>query len=130
MNVLGEEIESFAIQRTLDANFPDARSRLRNSSAPTQVSSFRRGGDSERYAHISLVLKRFDYPRLNKCERGLPHPYPQHTSGCSQAQIRLKSCNSSFYKVNRSDWQTGRGFELGLLMTVLPDNSYSNTYGR
>lgn len=45
------------------------------------------GADSERYAHISRVLKRFDYPRCTKRERGLLRQYLQHTSGYSRAQI-------------------------------------------
>jgi hypothetical protein len=45
------------------------------------------GDDSERYAHISRVLKRFDYPRRSKRERGLLRRYLQHTSGYSRAQI-------------------------------------------
>jgi len=45
------------------------------------------GDDNERYAHISRVLKRFDYPGRNKRERGTLLPYLQHTSGCSRAQI-------------------------------------------
>ena len=43
--------------------------------------------DSDRYRHISRVLKRFDYPRRNKYERGVLHRYLQHTSGYSRAQM-------------------------------------------
>ena len=45
------------------------------------------GCDVERYAHISRVLKRFDYPRCNKRERGVLLRYLQHTSGYSRAQL-------------------------------------------
>ncbi len=45
------------------------------------------GKDSERYAHICRVLKRFDYPQRSKRERGLLRRYLQHTSGYSRAQI-------------------------------------------
>jgi hypothetical protein len=45
------------------------------------------GGDVERYAHISRVLKRFDYPQRNKHERGVLLRYLQRTSGYSRAQI-------------------------------------------
>jgi hypothetical protein len=45
------------------------------------------GDDSDRYRHISRVLKRFDYPRRNKYERGILHRYLQHTSGYSRAQM-------------------------------------------
>jgi len=45
------------------------------------------GDDSERYEHISRVLKRFDYPQRNKHERGILHRYLCHTSGYSRAQV-------------------------------------------
>ncbi|MDZ7814208.1 MAG: hypothetical protein U5L74_14385 [Ideonella sp.] len=41
----------------------------------------------ERYAHISRVLKRFDYPQRNKSERGVVLAYLRHTSGYCRAQI-------------------------------------------
>jgi hypothetical protein len=44
--------------------------------------------DVERYAHISQVLKRFDYPHRKKPERGVVLAYLQHTSGYSRAQIK------------------------------------------
>lgn len=43
--------------------------------------------DGARYEHISRVLKRFDYLRRNKRERGVILKYLQHTSGYSRAQI-------------------------------------------
>ena len=45
------------------------------------------GGDLERYAHISRVLKRFDYPRLGKRDKGMVLPYLRHTSGYSRQQL-------------------------------------------
>lgn len=45
------------------------------------------GNDSERYAHISRVLKRFDYPGRSRRERGVLRRYLEHTSGYSRAQI-------------------------------------------
>ena len=42
----------------------------------------------ERYAHISRVLKRFDYFQLSKRERGVVLAYLQRTSGYSRAQIK------------------------------------------
>lgn len=45
------------------------------------------GDDGERYAHISRVLLRFDYPGLSKRERGIVLRYLQHTSGYSRAQV-------------------------------------------
>ena len=51
-------------------------------------SRFRCGGyDTARYAHISRVLKRLDYPQRNKRERGVALRYLQRTSGCSRSQI-------------------------------------------
>lgn len=52
-----------------------------------QVAFTAHGGDLERYAHISRVLKRFDYPRCNKYDRGVLLRYLQHTSGYSRAQV-------------------------------------------
>lgn len=54
-------------------------------SAPIEFSAT--GGDGERYAHISCVLTRFDYPRRTKRERGVLCRYLQHTSGYSRAQV-------------------------------------------
>lgn len=45
------------------------------------------GDDSERYGHISRVLRRFDYPGRSKRERGVLRRYLQHTSGYSRAQL-------------------------------------------
>jgi len=44
-------------------------------------------GDAQRYEHISRVLKRLDYPRLKKAERGVVLAYLRHTSGYSRPQI-------------------------------------------
>lgn len=44
--------------------------------------------DTERYGHISRVLKRFDYPQRKKSERGVILAYLQRTSGYSRAQIK------------------------------------------
>jgi len=52
-----------------------------------QVAFAAHAGDVERYAHVSRVLKRFDYPRCNKHERGVLLRYLQHTSGYSRAQV-------------------------------------------
>ncbi|WP_265705558.1 hypothetical protein [Verminephrobacter aporrectodeae] len=43
--------------------------------------------DEERYAHISRVLKRFDYPRLGKADKGVLLRYLGHTSGYSRQQL-------------------------------------------
>ena len=43
--------------------------------------------DAKRYDHISRVLKRFDYPRRNKSERGVVLAYLHRTSGYSRPQI-------------------------------------------
>jgi transposase InsO family protein len=44
-------------------------------------------GDEQRYAHISRVLSRFDYPHRKKRERGVVLAYLRHTSGYGRAQI-------------------------------------------
>ncbi len=45
------------------------------------------GGDTQRYAHISRVLRRFDYPQRGKRERGVVLAYLRRTSGYSRTQI-------------------------------------------
>jgi transposase InsO family protein len=45
------------------------------------------GGDSERYAHISRVLRRFDYPQLGRSDKGVLLAYLRRTSGYSKAQL-------------------------------------------
>ena len=55
--------------------------------ASAEVAFTAHGGDVERYAHISRVLKRFDYPRCSRHGRGVLLRYLQHTSGYSRAQL-------------------------------------------
>jgi hypothetical protein len=55
--------------------------------ASAEVAFTAHGDDLERYAHISRVLKRFDYPRRSKYDRGVLLRYLQHTSGYSRAQL-------------------------------------------
>ena len=55
--------------------------------ASAQIEFTAHAGDTERYAHISRVLKRFGYPQLGKRERGVVLRYLQRTSGYSRAQI-------------------------------------------
>ena len=45
------------------------------------------GGDEERYAHISRVLKRFGYPQRSKSDKGVIRRYLERTSGYSRAQV-------------------------------------------
>ena len=59
--------------------------RFLSGSEPIEFSAS--GDDTERYAHISRVLKRFDYPGRKKRERGVLLKYLQHTSGYSRAQV-------------------------------------------
>ncbi len=54
--------------------------------ASAQIEFTAHGGDADRYAHISRVLKRFGYPQLRKRERGVVLRYLQRTSGYSRAQ--------------------------------------------
>ena len=56
-------------------------------SASTLVAFSKHAADSERYEHITRVLKRFDYPRRNKRERGVLLRYLRHTSGYSRPQV-------------------------------------------
>ena len=44
-------------------------------------------GDAQRYAHISRVLRRFDYPQRSKRERGVVLAYLRRTSGLRPPQI-------------------------------------------
>lgn len=44
-------------------------------------------GDSQRYEHISRVLKRFEYRQCGKRERGVVLAYLRRTSGYSRTQI-------------------------------------------
>ena len=43
--------------------------------------------DTQRYEHISRVLRRFDYPQRSKSERGVVLAYLRRTSGYSRPQI-------------------------------------------
>jgi transposase InsO family protein len=52
-----------------------------------QIEFTKSGDDSERYEHISRVLKRFDNPRQGKREKGVLLKYLQVTSGYSRAQV-------------------------------------------
>ncbi len=56
-----------------------------SASAPIEFSAA--SDDGARYEHIGRVLKRFDYPRRNKRERGVLLTYLRHTSGYSRAQV-------------------------------------------
>jgi hypothetical protein len=53
--------------------------------APMEFSA--RGSDSERYEHISRVLKRFDYTGRSRRERGILLAYLRHTSAYSRSQM-------------------------------------------
>jgi len=43
--------------------------------------------DNQSYEHISRVLARFDYPRRNKCDRGVVLAYLWRTTGYGRAQL-------------------------------------------
>lgn len=53
----------------------------------TGIDNARKDSDA-RYAHISRVLKRFEYPRLRKGDRGVVLAYLARTSGYSRAQLQ------------------------------------------
>ena len=59
-------------------------------SASARIEFSAAGDDAERYAHISRVLKRFDYPRCSKADRGLLRHYLQYTSGYAPYEIPLR----------------------------------------
>ncbi len=57
--------------------------------AGTQALEFRRAEDDVgRYAWIGAVLKRFEYRRLKRCDRGVMLVYLQRLSGYSRAQVK------------------------------------------
>ena len=54
----------------------------------TQAREFRRAENDEgRYAWIALVLRRFEYGRLKRPDRGVVLVYLQRLSGYSRAQL-------------------------------------------
>ena len=55
-------------------------------STSEQIEFIAHGDDSDRYEHISRVLKRFEYPQRSKRERGVLRIYLQRTTGYSRAQ--------------------------------------------
>lgn len=56
-------------------------------SGSAQIEFSKYGDDAQRYEHISRVLKRFDYARRKKRERGILLRYLRHTSGYSRPQV-------------------------------------------
>ena len=56
-------------------------------SASALVAYSKHADDSERREHIARVLKRFDYPRRDKRERGVLLRYLRHASGYSRPQL-------------------------------------------
>lgn len=56
-------------------------------SASEQIAFTAHGDDSDRYEHISRVLKRFDFPWRSKRERIVLRVYLQRTTGYSRAQV-------------------------------------------
>ena len=56
--------------------------------------------DTQRYAFISRVLARFDYPRRGKADRGVLLAYLRHTTGYSRAQVTRLTAR---WAVNRAD---------------------------
>lgn len=56
-------------------------------SGSTLVQFTASGNDEERYAHISRVLNRFDYPRCRKADKGVLLRYLERTSGYSRQHM-------------------------------------------
>jgi transposase InsO family protein len=74
----------------IDMNEAQVRTleQVRQVLAGTQAMEFQAAADDEgRYAWIGSVLKRFDYPRLGRTDRGPVLAYLQRLSGYSRAQI-------------------------------------------
>lgn len=74
----------------IDMNEAQVRTlqQVRQVLAGTQAMEFQAAADDEgRYAWIGSVLKRFDYPRLRRTDRGPVLAYLQRLSGYSRAQI-------------------------------------------
>ncbi len=62
---------------------------VRQALAGTQALEFRRSADDAgRYAWITAVLRRFDYARLKRPDRGVMLAYLQRFSGYSRAQVK------------------------------------------
>jgi hypothetical protein len=73
----------------IDMNEAQVRTleQVRQVLAGTQVMEFQAAAaDAQRYAWIENVLKRFDYPRLARADRGAVLAYLQRLSGYSRAQ--------------------------------------------
>jgi hypothetical protein len=82
--------ESIIESMVIDMNEAQVRTleQVRQVLAGTQVMEFQSViGDEGRYAWIETVLKRFDYPRLGRTDRGPVLAYLQRLSGYSRAQI-------------------------------------------
>ncbi len=74
----------------IDMNEAQVRTleQLRQVLAGTQAMEFQAAaGDEGRHAWIEAVLRRFDYPRLARADRGSVLAYVQRLSGYSRAQI-------------------------------------------
>ena len=74
------------------------------------------GAYDQRYAHISRVLARFDYPRRNKRERGVVLAYLRRTSGYGRAQLtRLVGQRQPAWPVKRhSSWPVDGGVNVAV----------------
>jgi transposase InsO family protein len=75
----------------IDMNEAQVRTleQVRQVVAGTQALEFRRAEDDEgRYAWIASVLRRFDYARLKRPQRGVMLVYLQRLSGYSRAQVK------------------------------------------
>jgi len=75
----------------IDMNEAQVRTleQVRQVVAGTQALEFRPAeDDAGRYAWIGSVLRRFDYGRLKRCDRGVMLVYLQRLSGYSRAQVK------------------------------------------
>ena len=66
--------------------------------------------DSQRYEHISRVLKRFEYPGRSKGERGVVLAYLRRTSGYSRSQLTRLVARSETNRLARVASSNERSF--------------------
>ena len=92
--------ESIIERMVIDMNEAQVRTleHVRQVVSGTQAREFRRAENDEgRYAWIALVLRRFEYGRLKRPDRGVVLVYLQRLSGYSRAQVKRLVAT----------WQTG-----------------------
>jgi hypothetical protein len=72
-------------------------------STSEQIAFAAHGDDSDRYEHISRVLKRFDFPQRSKRERGVLREYLQ---AASMTESKLTHFSSIFRLYAKHGWSS------------------------